>query len=730
MEKSASRTTDPVALADTNNPTMHNPNCTVCHGVLDPVAGAFQNYSNEGFYKNGWGGIDSLDELYKRPTDPYNIFGDNIFEIQADSWADRQTFSITAWLSQDSRMVLRHLNNNWCDDSECGDYGRDFRLDEIVVRDIETDALVHRMEWEVLDEHCHGGGRYNEGAGEDDHYQWWGWACEGIPLNISDAGTYVIEVVAWADRAGDELAKLAIGATLYQEGDTWYRDMRTPGFNGALAPHPDNSLQWLARQIVADERFAEATVKFWWPAIMGSEVAEPPEDGADFDFDGRLLAANAQGAEVDRLAEGFRNGFHGGLACNLKDLLVEMVLSEWSRADGLIDANPVRRVALHNAGAKRLLTPEELARKTAAVTGFQPGRTIGSAPHFGLDYGLHSDLTDRYQLLYGGIDSVGITDRARDITAVMAGVAKRHAAAVSCPVIMREVYLLPDAQRHLFAGIDPHVTPVSEFSGTFEITAASRSNMQTFSLRGHLTAGEKTISLAFLNNYWHETRGDRNILLDRLTVRQGNTVVHRYEMENLDHPVDCHHIEQNAFHLSGSGQGCVLAVPVTIPSDGTYQIDVSAWATHAGDELPRLSVLVESDAGGSAGAAAIRNKLVELHDKLLGVQVGPDSPDVEAAYRLFVDVWHRKRKSEDTDPYFSPWSRGCDWQGDIFFYEGILDDAVVEYEDEHGRHFVFDRDRVDDFLDGIDFSDPHHMAQTWVVVLAAMMMDDRYLYLH
>ena len=65
VEKSASRTTDPVALADTNNPTMHNPNCTVCHSVLDPVAGAFQNYGDDGFYRDQWGGLDSLDHFYK-----------------------------------------------------------------------------------------------------------------------------------------------------------------------------------------------------------------------------------------------------------------------------------------------------------------------------------------------------------------------------------------------------------------------------------------------------------------------------------------------------------------------------------------------------------------------------------------------------------------------------------------------------------------------------------------
>ena len=68
IEKSASRTTDPVALADTNNPTMHNPACTVCHRVLDPVAGTFQNYFDEGQYKTNFGGIDSLDEFYKEAS--------------------------------------------------------------------------------------------------------------------------------------------------------------------------------------------------------------------------------------------------------------------------------------------------------------------------------------------------------------------------------------------------------------------------------------------------------------------------------------------------------------------------------------------------------------------------------------------------------------------------------------------------------------------------------------
>ena len=700
VEKSAARTTDPVALADTNNPTMHNPNCTVCHRLLDPVAGAFQNYGDGGFYRDQRGGLDSLDDFYKVA---YWHSGE-VFEVEAASWAERQTFSITAWLNQDSRLILRHRNNYRCDDNGCVALGRDLRLDDLAVRDAESGALVHRVGWEVVDQHCHGG-QYNAGTGEDDHYQWWGWDCMDIPLNLPEA-TYVIEMVAWADRAGDELAEIAIGATPYHEGDTWYRDMRVPGFAGMTTPNPDNSLQWLARQIIADERFADATVKFWWPAIMGSEVAEFPEDETDADFDGRLLAASAQDTEVKRLADGFRDGFPGSpYTYNLKDLLVEVVLSKWFRTDTVTGADPVRRVALRDAGAWRLLTPEELARKTAAITGFQWGRTIwgrGMPRH--PEGAVPNALTGDYRLPYGGIDSAGITERARDITSIMAGVARRHAAVVSCPVVMRELYLLPDAERRLFAGVD---VPVLEFSGTFEIQADSWEKRETLSLNGTFTAGYKTISIVFTNDYYEGPNADRNVYLDQLDVRNAaGRVTARHEIENES--------------LAS------LEIPINISAAGVYTIDIVAWANQAGNELPKLNVTVESNPGPD-GADVIRKKLVELHNKLLGVQVTPDSPDVEAAYQLFVDMQQRGRQAQG-DGF--DWV-GCRWDLDHFFFDGILDGAVVERRADDGwRRYGFDWDRVDDFLDGIHFSDPHHSAQAWVAVLAALMMDYRYLYLN
>ena len=69
-----------------------------------------------------------------------------------------------------------------------------------------------------------------------------------------------------------------------------------------------------------------------------------------------------------------------------------------------------------------------------------------------------------------------------------------------------------------------------------------------------------------------------------------------------------------------------MEVPLTILSSDTYELEVVAWANHAGEGLPMLNVVVEAADGSGAGSAAIRNKLVELYDKLLGVQVTPPLP--------------------------------------------------------------------------------------------------------
>ncbi len=738
VEKSASRTTDPVALADTNNPTMLNPACTVCHSVLDPVAGAFQNYGDEGYYRDKYGGMDSLDEFYKNDP-PGGV--DTV--VSALSWGERQDLSVNGTFASGRNTVGLQVILPPGHDFD-GDWTPHLGIDHLTIRSSDgsfakryelEDVFADRVDWPVDGEYC--GFVMSSDGNRTDSYRLWE-CILAVSVEVPQAGGYTVSVAGWIleddGRVPDATATLRIWAPghFYQKGDTWYRDMRTPGFDGELAPDPRNSLQWLAQRIVADPRFAAAAVKFWWPAIMGSEVAEPPENEGDADFDGLLLASNAQEAEIQQLAAGFSTGFGGGAAFNLKDLLVEIVLSPWFRAQGLSGDNPVRAAALNGAGARRLMGPEELARKTLALTGFQWGRVReGAFPWRGLHAQGWSALTDPedgYALLYGGIDSDGVIERARDITAVMAGVAQAHALRSSGPIVMRELYLLPEEQRRLFGGVDIMVTPTMEFGDTFAIAADSEAGMETISLRGQLGAGLKTASMTFLNDhYQEEPREDRNIRLGRLVIRDAaGELVETLEPGAFETTGDCNRPVAQHFALYCSGS---VNVQFTVPADGAYMLELVAWADHGGDELPMLEFALHSDTEISAGASRIKSKLVDLFDKLHGVTVTIDSAEVHDAYELFVEVWDRKRGAFGNHFLWSEEKIEFDWNSDAYYFDGIVDEFWSEELDEYGNPLGWDWDRINPFFENHDWSDPHAVARTWTVVLAYLLMDYRYLYL-
>ena len=588
VEKSAPRTTDPEALADTDNPTLNNPACTVCHTVLDPVAGAYQNYGDEGYYRDKWGGLDSLDDFYKSPPD-----------------------------------------------------------------------------------------------GSD---------------------------------------------SPYVEGDTWYRDMRPPGFDGAAVPDADASLPWLASRLVADDRFARAAVRFWWPAVMGAPVADPPEDAGDADFAGRLLASNAQAAEVGRLARRFRRGVGGNPAYNLKDLLTEIALSRWFRAEAATDDDPVRRAALRHAGAERLLTPEELTRKTAAATGVAWGRRLPDPTV--VRRGTHSALDDAeygYRLLYGGIDSRGVTERATDMTALMAGVSLRHAADLARIVVLRELYLLEDGERRLFDGVDVAVNPAAEHESVHAVEALWPAT-ETVLAGDALTGGTKLVVVRFLNGYWDEAalRG-RHVWLDRLDVRDADgRLASRVELEELEaDPADCAGIDGHALQLYAC-EGVSVRIEVDVPDGG--RIDIVAGG-EAFEGLPELAVAVETEAMRPASAAAVKRKLAELHRDLLGLAVSPASTDVAEAFDLFEAVWQRKR-ARPGEPLCGWPEEQCLWDIDHRFFEGIADGPLllwIEDEPTDSAYWEWDWARAEELVG--DTPDPHGLARTWAVVLALLLGDHRYIHL-
>ena len=136
IEKSALRTTDPVALADTNNPTMNNPACTVCHSVLDPVAGAFQNYGNVGLYRDQSGGMDSLDEFYKYSPSGR---GDFSVDLRSPDESNVALGTVRLFADQESELGLKNLRTFE------GDQKLHLGLGEVVVQTLGGD-VVQRYE--------------------------------------------------------------------------------------------------------------------------------------------------------------------------------------------------------------------------------------------------------------------------------------------------------------------------------------------------------------------------------------------------------------------------------------------------------------------------------------------------------------------------------------------------------------------------------------------------------
>ena len=313
IEKSAKRSTDPDALADTNNPTMNNTACTVCHERLDPVAGAYQLFGDTGHYLDRGNGAHALPDTYT------------------------------------------------C--SNCSDF---------------------------------------------------------------------------------------------QPGDTWFRDMRSPGFEGMSADSGDSpdSLQWLAEQIISDSRFPRATAEFWWPAIFGGNVLAPPESTDAVNYESLMSAYNAQQELIKELSDNFvTSGF------NAKELLADMIMSAWYRASNFESENDTERgIALADIGSGRLLTPEELDRKNRAVFGrswkqFKDG--LGSESNR-YKSALRFATRGSFNVFLGGINGANVTERNRRLTPLMSNVHQIMALDLACQIVLEE-FEKPANDRFAFSQIEPNI---------------------------------------------------------------------------------------------------------------------------------------------------------------------------------------------------------------------------------------------------------------------------------
>ena len=239
--------------------------------------------------------------------------------------------------------------------------------------------------------------------------------------------------------------------------DGWFKDMFGPGFEGEDLPPEDRwrALQWLGEHTAKDPRFASTMVEHVYYILTGRKVLLAPTSIDDPLYDAKQRAYRAQRAEIQRIAAGFaRDGF------NLKGVFKEWVASPFYRVEARSPApnspaSAQRQAELADLGLARLLSPEQLERKVTAVFGKPWGR-----------------LDDKQNaLLYGGIDSKEVTERAADPSGAMGALQRIMANDVACKNVAAD-FALEAGQRRLFQGIESDDLPGASIECDRRIRAA------------------------------------------------------------------------------------------------------------------------------------------------------------------------------------------------------------------------------------------------------------------
>ncbi|HWE01450.1 MAG TPA: hypothetical protein VG326_03495 [Tepidisphaeraceae bacterium] len=233
----------------------------------------------------------------------------------------------------------------------------------------------------------------------------------------------------------------------------WFKDMFGPGFEGEDLPEQDRwrALQWLGERTTKDPRFAVAMVEHVYYILTGRKALTAPKDIDDPLFAAKHRAYQEQRKQVEAIAVNFaRHGF------NLKSVFKDWIACDFYRADGLASAsaNPQRRAELDDVGLTRMLAPEQVERKVAAIFGEPWGK-----------------LNEQLAMLYGGIDSKEVTERAADPSGAMGAIQRILANDVACKQTALD-FSRPPADRRLFPDIEPDVVPGASSAGDARIRRA------------------------------------------------------------------------------------------------------------------------------------------------------------------------------------------------------------------------------------------------------------------
>lgn len=248
----------------------------------------------------------------------------------------------------------------------------------------------------------------------------------------------------------------------------WYPEMVLPGFGDKRLPEGQEakSEQWLAKQLVADDRFAQAAVSIVWKGLIGKEPLNEPFDAAMPGFEQALKAFEVQDRVIKGIAQKFKDNNY-----NLKVVFREIIKTDYFRAKNVRgELGEERALELASLGTARYLTPEQLARKIEAVTGY-PWRQNPDSTDLLLNQ-------NEYKIFYGGIDSDSIVNRITEPNGIMGNIALRMANEMACRATARDFAKDP-SDRLLFPYVEKSFVPQDDNGFAVPaVTDAIRANIQ------------------------------------------------------------------------------------------------------------------------------------------------------------------------------------------------------------------------------------------------------------
>ena len=676
LEALGQRPLDDSANSEYLVPTMENPNCQVCHIPMEPIAGGFQHWGNEGQY--GQGGHDSLSTDYKsseylldQNNKPWYGFGDQWyrdmfppgssskkmpgahhgFGRDAVQFIDRTDWIATANTERNSRFVASNAIDGKDETSWRG--VRDKWPQELTIdmgKELQIEGISYQPQVHSNGKAYHIG-KYSLSTSKNG--QDWTEVKRGVYDKSSGAGSKILAFDATLAR----YFKLSVKSV------TRGREITLNEIN-ALQPTPKNqepyvenhnggkdALQWMARELVNDTRFAKGAVKFWYNGLFGRKALEVPMNPQAPGYAQALAAFQTQDAVLEALATRF---VASGL--KVKDLLVDLVMSDLFRATASTKPlDETRKMELAGIGMGRLLDPDALDRK---------GRATVGGGFFNGSYTLDG-------LLYGGFDGgeAKMTPN-QEMTATMLSIYESKMFANLCDGgLIKHDMQQAATNRQLLPYVNDAIKP-ERLEGDLKVEHRIWSNIKgrfVTDLESHNSYPDSPTSIAYLdklevpinvaNNFGQRIRsllvvpttgkyrfwiaGDDYASLRLSTSELAKDLQQIASVPGWTRPRQWdRYKEQQSVEIELIAGQAYLIEAVAKERTGLDNLAVAWSGPNIEQQVissPYLRAIFKIDPDQMI--RKIKQNIVYLHDRLLGEKLILDSPEIERTYALFKEIY-------------------------------------------------------------------------------------------